>query len=341
MKQRVEHIPGWQIVCCLIVLSLLTSIFQSPSVFAQETNSPDGQPSSEQFPDGITPSDVFARLDLLDRCLDRLLTARSKSAPEIPPKMETKLGPLHVYQMVLACAMRAQELSDQVGVLAVPTLSAKPRYYAPRDVLMVGDLILDAVRRVATKLEIQDLPADETTAPGKSPTDVFGQAVSVFLKLNTLCGNDDIPPNAVYAEMVRAGDDVRSVLRQADPESRYRVDSPRSEPGQIPADVFDKCVEIRQLLNKYRLAAGEPAVPLPSSPSDYEVRPRDVFLQTQIIIAELNFLKLHTNTISSTPLAVPVASTKAPTDVHEQASLIEYLLGQVEVGAKISENSSK
>jgi hypothetical protein len=136
--------------------------------------------------------------------------------------------------------------------------------------------------------------------------------------------------------MVRAADDVRSVLRQSDPESRYRVNAPPSESGRVPGDAFAKCLDIRKLLNQHRIAAGLPEVPLATPPSDYEIRPRDVFLQTQIIIAELNLLKLRTETISSTPLAIPVKGTKSPTDVHEQASLIEYLLRQVKAGTDLS-----
>lgn len=312
---------------------LMVSSIMYVLVLAQSTTSA-AQGAGESFPDGISPSDVFARMDLVNRCLDRLLDERNITAPALPPQMETQLGPLHVYQMVLACSVRVQELGDQAGVLAVPTLSAKPRLYAPRDVLYVTDLMLEGLRRVAATFEIEDLPTDEASFSDMSPTDVFNQASSVFLKLNALCGYDDISPSEVYAEMVRIADDVRSVLRQADSESRYRVDAPPSEPGKIPADVFNKCLDIRTSMNKHRLDAGLPEVPLATAPGDYEIRPRDVFFQTQIIIAELNLLKLHTGTISSTPLAIPVKSAKDPMEVHEQASLIEYLLGQVNIDAE-------
>ena len=70
-----------------------------------------------------------------------------------------------------------------------------------------------------------------------------------------------------------------------------------------------------------------PTIPVPDPP-EYEVRPRDVFLQTQIIIAELNLLKKRLNTVSTTPLPVPVSADTTPTDVHGQATMIEYLLSQ-------------
>ena len=58
-------------------------------------------------------------------------------------------------------------------------------------------------------------------------------------------------------------------------------------------------------------------------------------MQTQIILAELNHLKMLTTTTSSTPLAVPVNETKLPSDVHQQASLVEHLLLQVDSGAEV------
>jgi len=333
MVPQMKHTVRWLASCALIVAPIITCMAVSHQTHAQETNAA-AKASLDAFPDEISPSHVYARLELLDRCLDKLVATRNTAMPESPLPIETQLGPHHVYQMVLACTNRVQQLDDQTGVLAVPTLSARPTIYAPRDVRFVVDLMLDSVQRIARTLEVEDLPADEHPVSGKTPTDVFALATTVFVKLNKLCGIDEISPSEVYAEMVRGTEDVRSILRQADPESRYRVDAPPSEDGLEPSDVFKKCLEIRHLLNTHRRALGKPAVPVPDAPLDQQIRPRDVFVQSQIIIADLNFLKLHTNTVSSTPLAVPVRGAKVPSDVHQQASMVEYLLRQVNTGAE-------
>jgi hypothetical protein len=302
------------------------------NVWSDEADDSPAAPA--EFPDGISPNDVYRRMDLLDRSVDRLLVERKLEVPQLAEVTETELGPLHVYQMVLACAIRLQEFADQTGVLAVPTMSVRPRIYAPRDVFLVTTLLLENVRHLATEHNIDDMPGEEKPLADKTPTDVFLLAAIVFTKLNALCGYRDISPNEVYAEMVRGADDVRSILQQSDPECRYRVDAPASEENRKPADVFKKCLAIRRLINEHRKALNMPITPLPASiPPDNKIFPRDVFLQTQLIIAELNLLKLRTDTVSSTPLPIPVKRTLTPTDVYGQANILEYLLRQVQTGA--------
>lgn len=237
---------------------------------------------------------------------------------------------MHVYRTVLTCTWRLQEFDDVVGVLAVPTVTGAPRDYHPRDVFFIVTMMLDNVRRIAEHENIEDLPSDETAPNGKTPTDVFHQAVRVFAKLNALCNYQDLKPSEVYAQMTCAVEDVKSILRQADPACRYRIDAPSSEEGLEPADVFELCLEIRKLINDKRQVLGMTVVPVPQSPPRPEIFPRDVFFQTQIIIAELNLLKKPLNTVSSTPLPIPVEH-KVPSDVHRQASMAKYLLEQVKV----------
>ena len=187
--------------------------------------------------------------------------------------------------------------------------------------------------RIAEHENITDLPTDEKTVSDKGPTDVFNRAVSVFTKLNVLCnenGRNDISPNEVYAQMVCAVEDVKSILRQFDSACRYKINAPPSEDGLTPADVFDMCLTIRKLINAKRVAKEMPKIPVPDAPARDSIYPRDVFFQTQIIIAELNLLKDKYKTISSTPLPIQVEG-KVPSDVHRQASLANYLLDQLEV----------
>ena len=316
--------------------------FSYSDLFAQEDPAASIQ-AAQEFPDGITPNDVYKRIDLLDRVVDYLLAETKTVAPEAPRLIESRLGPLHVYQMVLACAARMQEFDDLQGVLAVPTVSLKPKEYAPRDVRFAVDLMLESARRNAAKLKLAEPPDQENEFSGKTPTDVFGKAMTVYVKLSALCGHDEISSNDAYIQMERAAEDVRSILRQADEESRYRIDAPPSPKGLDTTDVFLKCMAIRRLLNEYRVAAGEAEVPLPKTGDGDQFAPQDVFFQTQIIISELNNLKLRTKTVSSTPLPVPVSRTKVPSDVHELTSLVEYLLQQVKTGKEtqaIPRNSS-
>lgn len=316
----------------------LISIFVADQAIAQNANAtsatvevfaPSPQiPLDDAFPGGISPSHVYAKLDRLDRSLDRMITARNIPLPTYPQELESGLQPMHVYQAVLACADRLQQFDGQIGAIAMPTVAARPAAYGPRDVLLVVALMLDNVRQAAKSLEIDALPDDEPVVSEKTPTDVFARAVRVLIKLNALCGLNELRPAQVYVQMVRAIEDVKSILRQNDPACRYRIDAPRSEIERKPSDVLYKCLEIRRLINGHRERLGMRPVPVPEHPG-LATRPRDVFLQSQIIIAELNLLKMQLNTVSATPLPLPADQDTTATDVYSQATMLEYLLLQV------------
>jgi len=315
-------------VLILALAMCAIQVSQAEVATAQKPENGQSIPLAPEFPGGISPSHVFAKLELLDKTIDRIMQARDVAAPEFPEDIEIGLEPMHVYQMMLACNRRLLELDDKVGVIAVPTISARPRDYAPRDVLLVVDLMLSNVRAIGEQLQLEDLPADEAAEQNKVPTDVFHLGVKVFLKLNALCEYREPSPNEAFAEMIRAGEDVRSMLRQVDPACRYRIDAAVIEGDLKPGDVFEKCLLIRSKLNEFRKQLGMKAVPVPRMTSRDAILPYDVFLQTQIIIAELNLLKISRNTVSSTPLPKPVFGMR-PTDVYNKAEMILFLLNQL------------
>jgi hypothetical protein len=161
-------------------------------------------------------------------------------------------------------------------------------------------------------LAAQEFPA----ATGKTPTDVFTALVEVFVKLDRRCGHEQVSPNVVYEQMVRADADVRSMLQQGDSASRYRIDAPPSDSDRSPRHVLERALEIRGPINQLLARLELPAAPIPSSIPQGEIDPAYPFIQTQIIIAELNLLKVHLKTFSSTPLPIPV-SGKTPTHAQQ------------------------
>jgi hypothetical protein len=187
----------------------------------------------------------------------------------------------------------------------------------------------DNLRRVAQKLGVAaQLPTELPLAAEKTSTDVFAVLVEVFVKLDRLCGHDKISPNEVHAQLVRATADVRSILQQGDPASRYRIDAPAAEPHRTQRHVLESTLAIRETITQLNERMDMQPTPLPTDMPAGEVGPDYPFVQTQIIIAELNLLKVHLQTTSSTPLAIPVAG-KTPTHVQQQALLMHHLLQQV------------
>ena len=287
------------------------------------------QAAAQQFPDGITPNDSYISAARLLQIVDVLLQAKGVEAPPVPEMHETGLGPFHVYQMALTAASRVQEFDLRVGVQPFPTIASSPRLLAPRDVKYVADLLADNLRRAAQKLGVEaQLFTDLPHATEKTPTDVFAVLVEVFVKLDRLCGHDKISHNEVHAQLVRATADVRSILQQGDPASRYRIDAPAAEPDRTPRHVLESALAIRETIKQLSERMDMQPTPLPTGVAAGEVGPDHPFVQTQIIIAELNLLKVHLQTTSSTPLAIPVAG-KTPTHVQQQALLMHHLLQQV------------
>lgn len=311
-------------------------------------------PLSATDADGISPTHVYAKAELLNRSLDRLievwnekkLSSSAVHNPELPSEnediglpqdIESELRPMHVYQAMLICTWRLQDLDDHeaLKIRPIPTMSSQPRKYYPRDVFTLVTMMLENVHRMAKELKIADMPVETKPDGEKTPTDVFYQGVKAFMKLNALYGRDDLKPSEVFSQMVRAAEDARNILRQDDPACRYRIDRPENTEERKPSDVFEKCLEIRQLIKQHCEALGIDVTPVPEPPEG-KINPRDVYFQTQIIIAELNLIKYRVRTNSSTPLTIEVSDDTTPTDVFQQALMVEHLVRQIKSGAGIS-----
>ena len=275
-----------------------------------------------------TPSDVYAAFELAERTMDRILEAEGLPPFRRALLPEKGLKPMHVYQVTISCVEALHTYELEKRIIPVPIVIANPRRYSPSDVLRLAELVLFEVRRIARALGVAELPEERKIFTGKTPTDVYFRIATIYMKLSLLSGREKISPNEVYAQMVRAISDVKSILGRIDPARRYRIDAPKSAAGLKPADVFRECLSARESINASRRHFGLGTIPVPAVADGHSIEPMDVFLQTQVIIAEINILKLGTGTISITPLPVPVTG-KTPSDVHQQAATMKYLLGQI------------
>lgn len=275
-----------------------------------------------------TPSDVYAVFDLVDRNLDSILAAAGK--PEVDRKLfpEKGLKPMHVYQMAVSCLETIHMYELKRHMVPVPIVIATPRNYTPSDVFRLAELVLFEVGRIAQHLGVRGLDIDRVRSVNKTPTHVFFKIAAAYIKINVLAGKNRISPNEVYSQMVRAIQDVKSILGKIDPARRYRVDVPQSVRGLTPGDVFKECLTARESINVSRSHFGMDTIPVPAFNIGMSIRPMDVFIQTQIIISEINLLKMGTGTVSVTPLPIPVTG-KTPSDAHQQSAAMKYLLGQI------------
>lgn len=286
-------------------------------------------PPDPNFPGGISPSHVFARLTLVEATLDHMLAFKEIEAPEAPAFTETTLGPLHVYQLMTTCNDHSQLISAETGTLAVPTMVAKPRSYAPQDIFTLVDSLFVGLNQACAEFGMDELSTLETAVEGKNLTNVYEVGVRVLTKLNAMSAEAQATPSTVFAQMRRATSDVRSILRQSDPACRYRIDAPASPADRSASNVYELCLEIRRDMNPVLEAAGMPATEVPDADAGAD-QWVSACIQSQILIAELNRLKIALNTPSSTPLVIPVEG-KTPTDVFGELLLTQYLLQQIKL----------
>ena len=325
----------WTSTLWTVTLWTSTVCGQDPPV-AEIADANAGEPG---YPDKVTPSDVYAKADLLERCLDQLMERWGKGAEDLvwtddqlPHMVDLELRPMHAYQVMLVCASQLQRVAQHPSVNSrpLPTLASTPTIYAPRDVELLLELMIRSVRSMADKLGVTEMPTEVSAFTDKTPTDVVKAGVRILSKTNAILGSPDLTPAEVLSQMRRITADVRSILQQTDPHCRYRIDRPDGDRSKQPSDVFQKCIDLRRVINGHARALRRSPTPLPKVDVEIDIRPRDVFLQTQIIIAELNLLKLDTKTVSSTPLSIPSPSTSEPPDVYQEALMAEYLLRQVD-----------
>ena len=110
----------------LPVLEVVSKPSPTPATIVVESR------ESDPWPQEVTPSHVYARLARFESGLDRLLEHGGVETVELPRERELDLGPLHAYQMVVACTNETVMLfhaktGHRIGEFEVPRTGAVDR----------------------------------------------------------------------------------------------------------------------------------------------------------------------------------------------------------------------
>ncbi len=274
-----------------------------------------------------TVTDVCAAMDRVNRSVTELMAAKRIDAPPEPRSWEKGLDLMHVYQLQVACLDRLFELEGQDGIGRIPLMASRTTRYTASDIVTVCEVMRDEIRRLAWNMGVTELPDEKPKWRDKTIDDAFGEALQLHVNLNALTGADQISPDAIYPHIARAVSDAKAILRHIDPAHRYRIDAKQTNDSVTSAELLEQCLATRKTINIAREDLGLEPTPIPENRSGVK-RTEDAFVQSQIILAELNLIKLRTGSADSTPLAVPTGG-KSATDVYNQAVLLEYLIGQI------------
>lgn len=305
-----------------------------------------GHVNSVNAEDKYSPNHVFAGIEYANNIIDLLIEEKGISNIQIPQSKEVAAKPMHVYELHISTLNELYHYALKNDRRPPPLVTSSPIKYSPTDVYYLTQLLISNLESIYMDLggeidfSIQDYSA-------KTPADVYQELFVLYYKLSRLNNKEKISPNEVYAHIYRAKEDLQFSLLtlskqlNIDQEHKKRLlvtsiygmhpdgsTMSTKEKNKNPADVLAKAFEVRNKLNKLREKNNLSVIKIPSIESYSQIKPIDVFLQTQFVIAELNLLKMPMNITSTTNNAKP-ASNKTPSDVYHEMKHISYMLDRV------------
>jgi len=293
-----------------------------------------------------TPSQVYSNVEQTNKIVDRILLSKNISNIQLPQSRETDVKPMHVYELYVPVLGALYEYALRSGRRPPPIVMSTPIKYTPTDVYYISDIVKKYVDELyRDNGGSKKIPIKEHA--GKTPVDVYQNLFLLYYKLNRLNGRSNISPSEVYAQTYRAKEDLQynlltlSKRLNSSEQNKKRLIMTavygmhpngtvlaKHESGKKPKDVVLKALDIRRKLNELRKRNNQPSIRIPDSSDFQSAKPIDAFLQTQVIIAELNLLKipmkLHSITNSSKP-----TSGKSPSDVYYEMNHIDYMLDRI------------
>lgn len=299
-----------------------------------------------QASQSFTPNDVFSKVEFSIGLVDRLLKAKNIKDIQIPISRELDAKPMHVYELQVSVLAElysyALKQKRRPPMLAVST----PIKYTPTDVYYLTQLVTRSLEDIFHDAGgFVDFSLNLHT--DKSPAEVYQGLFELYYKLNLLNGKSKVSPNEVYAHIFRAKeglqlslltlakrlDNKEEVTKRLLVTAIYGMHPDGSmitqlEPGKKPGDVMVKAISLRGKLNELRKRNQLPEINQPKSNDFAAVKPIDIFLQTQFIIAELNLLKIPMG-ITSTTISPKSVTGKTPSDVYQEMRHIDYMLDRL------------
>lgn len=293
-----------------------------------------------------TPNEVYSGVIYANDLTDNILSKNKITNLQLPTSREIATKPMHVYELHSAILGQLHSYSLKSGTRPPPLAVSTPIKYTPTDVYYLTRIITDKLEELH-EVYAGEIKVKKQLFSGKKPADVYRVLFHLYYKLSRLNGKPNISPNEVYAHMFRAKEDLQYSLltlsRRLDESEEERkillvsaiygmhpngTLMPPKEENKKPVDVIKQAFRIREKLNLLRQKNNLAQIEIPKIEVFGDVKPIDVFLQVQFIIAELNLLKLPMDITTTTNRPKPVTG-KTPSDVLHEAKHIEYMLDRL------------
>lgn len=294
-----------------------------------------------------SPSQVFAGVEYANDLLTKILAKKNIRKIHIPSSREKAAKPMHVYELHVSALAELYHYAVKHNRRPPPLAISTPIKYTPTDVYYLTELVINNLEDVY-KDGVGVIDFSIKSHSGKTPVHVYQELFELYYKLNLLNGKSKVSPNEVYAHIYRAKEDLQFSLltlskrldKNKEKDKRLLVTAiygmhpdgsvlPPLEGKKTPGDVQKMSFMVRDKLNLLRKRNKLPEIEHPQINEFFgKVKPIDVFLQTQFIIAELNLLKIPMNINSTTSNAKPVTG-KSPSDVYQEMKHLNYMLDRI------------
>lgn len=253
----------------------------------------------------ITPSDVYAQVDLIKREVYYLLDYykipydKSKIDKEANSIL-TKMKPRNVWQKSYEVLIKINFLRSTHKLPIIEPVNMMPVLH------LNPDLVYEQTQRIQTELHIFairkniSLPKFKIKAfTKKVPSDVFRGFTAISLAFDIL-NKKALTPSHVFGENMRIFDDITLILTALNIEDKT-IPSKKNKKA-TPHDTFIIAQKTLEKIKQLQILAGIDYVDF-STYKKNSPTPSDVFSLSEMIIAELQTLKAYLGITTITPPA--------------------------------------
>ena len=286
--------------------------------FVPRTQPASGHPVSIQ---GITPADVFARVQWLRKELDEVRFEMGRPKSQEVGLIIEQAAPHEVFFQAKILYKKINRLSHELtGELEIPLSLKDPETIKPFHVWSVVDQTLRRLLHLKKKLDISTLNSEAVPEPSTTPTQVFFVIGFASQQLNHLLSHQFSPKNVMAQVLLGSAYTSQLLTRFAN--YQEQIPRPRRERGRKPSDVYDRLAECYFLLGEVAKNSRVKMLRLSIKNLDrIHVHPNDVYDLASLLVSELIYLSKHTQSVEK-PNPLKPAGPILPSHVYQQAGIL-------------------
>ena len=262
-----------------------------------------------------TPSDAYQRAEHLEKVVNKLLESDMFEAGKAEVPAELSSRPRHVLRQATYVFEKVQFLLFLNGLPVQPAPEIKAREVKPDDVVATLDAAIKSIQELGVIYKTELVLAPPQVLKGKKPSDVMKRLLKLTKNLETL-GAPSILPNDVYRIALGIKAQSEQLLTASGLKAHGEIKavdkaSPADALNEVLALITD-VVKMTKSSDQYSLSHGVVRPPIPAEGKP--IKPSDVFLATQYVLADMYSLNVKLG--MDKPLRLPKAqSGRNPADV--------------------------